>query len=231
MGKSDRKHAYHTNTNENGALLLDFAIEKSLLITNTHFQKPENKLWTHLSPKGDKCQLDYILIRKKWRNSLKNTQAYNSFASVGSDHRIVSAHVKLSLRSNTKTTSKRHIFDWKVLANDDELQSQYAVLVKNKFTGLETESGNATDTYEKFILANKEAAEELIPRKAPTRKEPFSNDKRVAKARKEIQLAYDRFAESPSESEKESYNAAKKNLEGCYKTVIEEDLETKVIRV
>ena len=30
-------------------------------------------------PNGEKAQLDYILGRKKWRNSFKNCQSYNSF--------------------------------------------------------------------------------------------------------------------------------------------------------
>ena len=47
-------------------------------------------------------QLDYVLINKKWINSAKNGRAYNSFISVSSDHRIVTANIQLTLRANTK---------------------------------------------------------------------------------------------------------------------------------
>ena len=51
---------------------------------------------------GHKSQIDFILVNRKWRNSVKNVEPYSSFSSVGSDHRIVTAKVKLSLRSNKK---------------------------------------------------------------------------------------------------------------------------------
>ena len=44
-----------------------------------------------------KSQIDYILVNKKLKNSVKNVEAYSSFASAGSNHRIVIARLKLSL--------------------------------------------------------------------------------------------------------------------------------------
>ena len=53
------------------------------------FQKGRGKLWTHLSEGTlTKGQIDYILVRKKWRNSVKNTEPYNFFNSLRSDHRV-----------------------------------------------------------------------------------------------------------------------------------------------
>ncbi|KAJ8366611.1 hypothetical protein AAFF_G00348450 [Aldrovandia affinis] len=42
--------------------------------------------------------IDYILVRQKWRNSILNAEPYSTFSSVGSDHRVVSMRVRLSLR-------------------------------------------------------------------------------------------------------------------------------------
>ena len=101
LGTDNVPHSYHQKTNSNG----------QCLITNTRFQKAEKKLWTWLSPPDcnqvppdcnqvkHKQQIDFILVRRKWQNSIMDTQAYNSFASVGSDHRVVSANVRLSLRA------------------------------------------------------------------------------------------------------------------------------------
>ena len=85
-------------------------MEKNLIIANAQFCKKKGKLWTYISPGGSKCPLDYILIRRKWRNSMLNAEAYNTFASVGSDHRIVSARVRLSLR-NSKTLARKKQHD------------------------------------------------------------------------------------------------------------------------
>ena len=73
-----------------------------LLATNTLFQKRRGKLWTWMSPNKTTHQIDYILTRKKWRRSIINSEAYGSFSSLGSDHRVVSATVRLSLRAPKK---------------------------------------------------------------------------------------------------------------------------------
>ena len=99
LGEEAVKDTYHKRTNSNGEHLLDLACEANLIITNTALQKRKGKLWTFLSDMtGSKSQIDYILINKKWKNSVKNIEAYSSFASTGSDHRIVIARLKLSLR-------------------------------------------------------------------------------------------------------------------------------------
>ena len=40
------------------------------------FQKKYAKLWTHIYPNGVKAQLDYMLVNRKWINSLMNCEAY-----------------------------------------------------------------------------------------------------------------------------------------------------------
>ena len=74
------------------------------------------------------------MVRKKWQNSMMNSQAYNCFASTGSDHRIVTARVRLSLRANSKTQPKKMKYDWSLLQKDPEIQDKYSVEVRNKYT-------------------------------------------------------------------------------------------------
>ena len=69
-----------------------------------------------------KSQIDYILINNKWKNCPKNCQAYSSFASVGSDHRILSTKLRLSLQFKSATPRKEN-YDWNVLKSDQELQN------------------------------------------------------------------------------------------------------------
>ena len=122
VGLDDCSFSYHAETNRNGNKLVELTLEKNLILCNTSFQKNKSKLWTFMSPKGLKYQLDYILIRRKWRNSVKNAQAYNNFASVGSDHRIVSARLKLSLRANNKSIAKKTRYDLKALSSDQSFR-------------------------------------------------------------------------------------------------------------
>ena len=122
----------------------------------------------HISPHWVyKTPIDFILVRKKWRNSIKNSCAYNSFTSVSSDHRIVTAKVQLSMRSSGKTPPRKYKYNWKLFAQDTQLQDLYSVKVQNKFSALRQDcEENATSVYECFIKANRETTEELIP-KAP----------------------------------------------------------------
>ena len=76
--------------------------ENNLICLNTKFQKNENKLWTHTYANGIKAQLDYVIVNSKWKNSVSNCQAFNSFENVRSDHRIVTSTIRLSLRANTQ---------------------------------------------------------------------------------------------------------------------------------
>ena len=96
-------------------MLKNLLLENKLVCLNTLFQKRQGHKWTHTAQNTCTSQIDYIIINKKWKNSAKNCRAYNSFASIASDHRIVSAQIKLSLRANKKKTSKNKPYEWSCL--------------------------------------------------------------------------------------------------------------------
>ena len=94
IGQSeDHKYAYHQQTNRNGQYLHNVITENGLSCLNTQFQKKCGKLWTHKYPNGVKAQLDYMLVNRKWINSVMNCEAYNNFEGVSSDRRIVSTKI------------------------------------------------------------------------------------------------------------------------------------------
>ena len=99
MGPEDVQYTYNTITINNGNRLKEIMEEYQLLAANSQFQKKTGKLWTWISPHKTKHQIDYNIVRKKWRKSVRNCEAYNTFISLGSDHRIVVAKVILSLRA------------------------------------------------------------------------------------------------------------------------------------
>ena len=118
LGKDVAKYTYHDQTNNNGKLVSDLIEEAGLIATNTVYRKKPGKLWTFISDmSGSKTQVDFIMVNKKWRNTIKNCEAYSSFSSIGSDHRIITAKIKLSLR--TSRTPPREIYDWNVLCDLD----------------------------------------------------------------------------------------------------------------
>ena len=59
--------------NERGDRLLEFCMEKDLVIANTLFQQPARRHYTWKSP-GDvyRNQIDFIMVRRRYRNSIKD---------------------------------------------------------------------------------------------------------------------------------------------------------------
>ena len=123
-------YTYQRTTNTNGKLVIDYAEEANLKITNKNFRKRFRKRWTYMSDtNGIKTQVDFILIRNKLKNSVKNSEAYNNFSSIGSEHWIVTATVRMSLISNAKQ-NKMNIYDSSIL-QDPKISKEYRKIVKH----------------------------------------------------------------------------------------------------
>ena len=106
-----------------------------------------------------------------------------------------------------------------------------SIEVSNRFQPLEDADESATEKYESFITANKEAAEKSIPVRKKARQVQFSRDTRVIEARKKINDAYNAYQEDTSEEKRLIYKQAKRSLETTYSDVVEEDLTSKLKEV
>ena len=115
------------------------------------------KLWTYTYAKNSKAQIDYVLINKKWKNSAINCEAYSSFEGVSSDHRIVTAKIRLSLRKNATRTATTKQYD-RALLNNRDISDKYVVELRNRFKTLQekTEKRTPNDEYENFVNAHLE---------------------------------------------------------------------------
>lgn len=222
LGPDDAKFTFHTETNRNGEHLVDLMEEFNLCPANTKFMKSNNKLWTFEYPDGHRAQLDYILVRKKWQNSIRDCRPYSSFSTVGSDHRIVTANVKLSLRVSKKSTADpMKAIDWKKVSLDKNLSSQYAVSVYNRFQELSTsnshlDSDSVDSIYNNLIKANEEVALSTLPKKPKLRKYPINADANVATAREHLRDISSRYHANPSRTNKDKVAAAKTSLDTAY---------------
>ena len=193
------KYAYHTDTNRNGSMLKDYLNENNLLCLNTKFQKRPGQLWTHKSPNGSKAQLDYVIINRKWKNSVKNCRAFNSF-SVASDHRIVSAKICLSLRANKKKSSNMTPYDWTNLKNNPDVRNTFITRVRNRFAALQdtTPTKNADTLYNNFETAVKETAADTIPLKPKVNKRTPWETKEICQKREQLNKAAQLKESQPS---------------------------------
>ena len=171
IGKNrNNKYSLHNTSNRNGQHLTNFMIENRLICLNTNYQKREGKLWTYTYANNSKVQIDYDFINKKWNNSAMNCEAYSSFKGVSSDHRIVTAKLRLSLRKNATRTATIKYYNWALLNNSD-IRDKYVLELRNRFETLQekTEKGTLNDEYENFVEAHLEAASKCIPTKSRTK--------------------------------------------------------------
>ena len=235
LGPADALFAYDKETNRNGKRLLEIMEDYQLLAANTLFQKGKGKQWTWKSPLHTYHQMDYILVRSKWRNSVTNCEAYNTFGSLYSDHRVVTASVTLSLRkSKPSNAAKVTRYNWSDLATNNELQESYEVEVRNRYQVLqvEDEDGHKVPDYDKFLSACTEAAEKCLTKVPKQKKKDRSLDPRVKAVREEVEQAYKAYlADSNKESLCDKYKDKKKELFNTYAIIEEEELISKIKRV
>ena len=96
--------SHETNTNEQ--YLVDFCKEQDLISAFQFQPSRRNHMWTWEHPNmRSKAQIDQILMCKKWANTLRKCRAYFS-VEIDSDHYIVTANIKISLRTPRKQFKK-----------------------------------------------------------------------------------------------------------------------------
>ena len=107
-----------------------------------------------------------------------------------SDHQIVTAKIRLSLRRNgTQTTNNVH-YNWSLLNNRD-IRDKYVVTPRNKFSALQekTETHTVNDEYENFVNAHLEAAAECLSTKQRTKSRVSWETLVVRKKRADVKTA------------------------------------------
>jgi len=165
----DVPFSFNKKTNRNGEHLINLLEEYNLYSSNNSFKKCPNHLWTFQYPNGTKAQIDYILFRRKWKNSTKDSRSYSSFSTVSSDHRIVSSKVKLSLRSSKafKPHPLKKI-DWKEASTNPNISGRFAIKVYNRFSTLFNEDlnkDNVEQAYSTLMKTAENVALEQLPKK------------------------------------------------------------------
>ena len=116
--------------NERGNLLVDFCIENNMSVANTMFSQHPRRLYTWQCPGNPavRNQIDYILIKKRWKSSVKLAKTLPG-ADIGSDHQLLIADVRVKLK-RIDNTQKVMRFD---LLN---ISKQYWTETSNRFEEL-----------------------------------------------------------------------------------------------
>ena len=116
--------------NEAGQRLIEFCQENALVKVNAVFQQHKRRLYTWTSPDGQhQNQIDYILCSQRGRSSIQSTKTRLG-TDCGSDHELLIAKFRLTLKKVGKTT-RPFRYDLNQIPYD------YTVEVRNRFNGLD----------------------------------------------------------------------------------------------
>ena len=150
-------------------------------------------------------------------SSVGTAKAYSSFEGVSTDHRIVTAKVRLSLRKNaTRKATTKH-YDWALLNNRD-IRDKYALELRNRFGALQekTEKGTPNDEYENFVEAHLEAASKCILTKPRTKYRVPWETLAVREKRALVKTASKRYRKNPTNANARKLEKAQYQLAGIY---------------
>ena len=95
--------------NDRGQALVDFCKRSKMMVTNTWFEHEKRRRYTWKKPGDtDRFQIDYILVKQRYRNSVKNSRSYPG-ADADSDHNLVMAKIKLKLKKVLRSRKVRRL--------------------------------------------------------------------------------------------------------------------------
>jgi len=126
--------------NHRGQMRIEFCERNRLIVTNTWFKKPKRRLCTWKAP-GDcsRHHLDYILVKHRFRNSVKDGQTLSG-ADIDSDYNLLVAKVRTRLKKIIRFQKSRPGWDLVMLyAQRQRVQDT----LEEKLGAIECESGNA----------------------------------------------------------------------------------------
>jgi exonuclease III len=92
--------------NHRGQMLINCCERNGLSVTNTRFRKPKRRLYTWKAPgHRSRHQLDYILVKHRFRNSVKDVQTMPG-ADIYSDHKSLVGKICTRLKKIIKFQKK-----------------------------------------------------------------------------------------------------------------------------
>lgn len=94
--------------NDRGKRLIQFCEQQDMIISNTYFEVPNRRRYTWKAP-GDtaRYQIDYILVKKKYKSQIKSCHAYPGF-EIESDHNLLIAKCKIMFIKRRNVTIERN---------------------------------------------------------------------------------------------------------------------------
>jgi len=164
--------------NHRGQMLIDFCERNGLIITYTWFKKPKRRLYTWKAPADwSRHQLDYILVKHRFRNSVKDVHTLPG-ADVDSDHNLLVAKVCTRLKKIIRFQKSRPRWDVEKLhAQRQRVQDS----LEEKLGAFECESGNAEVEWKNIKECVLDTVSDLVSKIEKRARKPWITQEMISK--------------------------------------------------
>jgi hypothetical protein len=164
--------------NQSGKILVNFCERNKLIVINTWFRKPKRRLYTWKAPRArSRNQLDYILVKHIFRNSMKNVQRLPG-ADIDSYHNLLVAKICTRLKKIMRFQKRRPQCDLeKLYTHKQKVQDT----VEGKFGVIECDSGNVevhTNNIKKCVL---DTLSDLVRKAKKSARKPWITQEMIRK--------------------------------------------------
>ena len=168
--------------NDRGDRLIQFCQEVDSVIMNTFFQLPPRRLYTWKSPadcpqKVIRNQIDYIIINKRFQNSVKSTKAYPG-ADVPSDHNLLLSRMKLHLKKVYKGKPQKRPDIQKLKDNTtrEEIKNELNNKINSIATDIRQENINVEDVWNGIKNACSSVVDSKLKAGKRAKKQPWMTE-------------------------------------------------------
>ncbi|KAL4130807.1 hypothetical protein QTP88_008189 [Uroleucon formosanum] len=166
-------------SNDNGTRLVNFAMTRSMIVSNTTF--PHKETW--ISPSGQiKNQINHVIVDRRFKRYVMDVRSMSG-SSAMSDHFIVRAKIKLRLsvewRKNTVSIKRFSIEDLK----NQEINRQYKNKLKETLNLTESSNNVIFGTRSKTLLKRRPQKSWDLKKEKQGKNDPSEENKRVLPAR------------------------------------------------
>ena len=157
--------------NERGERLVEFCISNNLIVCNTWFERRENSKHTWSAPDGKtKNQIDYIMIHRRYRNSIKNAKARPG-TDCGSDHNPVVINIKTTLKRLKKRKFSRR--KWNVSKLDKGTMKEKYKVESERLIDTTNNGKNVDEVWSKLKECLIKAADAVCGKRKYTKKQSW----------------------------------------------------------
>ena len=201
--------------NERGDKLVEWAGIHNMIIGNTWFQQHPRRLWTWKSPDDNtKNQIDFILINKRFRNSLLSVKTRPG-ADCNSDHVPLTGTLRIKLKKIKKARNNAQL-NLELIRSDNGLRERYNTIIRNRYNAME-KIESIDNQWEMLRDSIHQTSKEVIPEIKRTAKKKWMTD--------EILQMMDRRRET--KHDKDKYNALNQDIRDRCNKAREEWLDAK----